>query len=105
MLRVSVEMVRISHLRISDLDMVSRNVDSKINPLFNIRDKSERNYIINQFSLRLLLFTVSYCLYNKNSPETVNLRYKTSHLWTRQAECSDGDSKFSSIFLRFVCIE
>jgi hypothetical protein len=41
MSRISVEMVQISHLRISNLDMVSRNVDYKINSLFNIRDKSE----------------------------------------------------------------
>jgi hypothetical protein len=41
MSRIYVEMVQISHLRISDLDMVSRNVDYKINSLFNIRDKSE----------------------------------------------------------------
>jgi hypothetical protein len=38
---ISVEMVQISHLRISDLEMVCRNVDSKINSVFNMRDKSE----------------------------------------------------------------
>jgi hypothetical protein len=41
MWRISVEMVQISHLRISDLEMVSRNVDCKISSVFNIRDKSE----------------------------------------------------------------
>ena len=42
MSRISVEIVQISHWRISDLEKAaSRNVDSKINSLFNIRVKSE----------------------------------------------------------------
>lgn len=41
MSRISVEIVQISHWRGSDLEMASRNVDSKINSLFNIRVKSE----------------------------------------------------------------
>jgi hypothetical protein len=41
MSRNCVEMVRISHIHISDLGMVSHKPVSKINSEFNIRDKSK----------------------------------------------------------------
>lgn len=75
MQRVYLEMVHIIHLRISDLEMVISWILKLTRGLISVINL--RNYTVNQLSLRLLLCTVSYCLYNNNNPVNINVRYKT----------------------------